>query len=205
MNTSMNTRSRASRIAGAVSAFALTATVIAGCGPAQAPAVDSLAASGGASTTASTSASEGFDAADVAFATMMYPHHAQAVEMADMVAGKDASRQVTVLADEIRVAQQPEMDAFARLLASWGEPAPSASGHAMDGMMTPSQMTELAALRGAEFDHMWLTMMIAHHEGAVAMARDELATGKSPEARALAQDIITGQQQEIGRMRALLK
>lgn len=146
-----------------------------------------------------------FNDADVDFATMMYPHHAQAVEMAKLVDGKGARPEVVELAAEIQGAQQPEMDAFTRLLAQWGAPAPSASmDHAMDGMMTPAQMDELRSLRGAAFDREWLTMMIAHHRGAITMADTELQKGVNPENRKIAEQIKSGQQAEIARMEKLL-
>ncbi|GAA4390910.1 DUF305 domain-containing protein [Tsukamurella soli] len=145
------------------------------------------------------------DSADIAFASMMYPHHAQAIEMAKMVAGKGARPEVGALAASIEKSQQPQMDAFTRLLRAWGAPAPSATmSHPMDGIMTDAQMQNLQKLRGAAFDHEWLTMMIEHHQGAIAMSDTELAQGVNPEALRIAGDIKTGQQREIDQMRALL-
>jgi uncharacterized protein (DUF305 family) len=76
--------------------------------------------------------------------------------------------------------------------------------HAMDGMMTSAQMAKLGTLRGAEFDREWLTMMIAHHKGAITMADAELASGVNPENRTIAEQIKSGQQAEIARMEKLL-
>lgn len=203
------------RIAAALSAVAAGATVLGACTSGSenasptsaaavghtghgAPAASSSAASG-------TAANARFNDADVRFATMMYPHHAQAVDMAKMVDGKGARAEVVALAAEIRGAQQPEMDAFTRLLSQWGRPAPSASmDHAMDGMMTEDQMNKLGSLRGADFDREWLTMMIAHHKGAITMADDELAQGVNAENRTIATQIKSGQQAEIVRMEKLL-
>ncbi|BDH57570.1 hypothetical protein MTP03_25090 [Tsukamurella sp. PLM1] len=97
------------------------------------------------------------------------------------------------------------MDAFTRLLKQWGKPAPSATmTHTMEGMMTPAQMEQLKNARGAEFDRLWLTMMIEHHRGAITMAETELARGVNPENRRIAEAIKTGQQAEIARMQKLL-
>ncbi len=74
----------------------------------------------------------------------------------------------------------------------------------MAGMMTPEDMQALTKASGAEFDQMWLEMMIEHHEGAIDMARTELADGESTDAKALAQDIIDAQQAEITAMKGLL-
>ncbi|GAB3127322.1 DUF305 domain-containing protein [Tsukamurella serpentis] len=146
-----------------------------------------------------------FNDADVEFATMMYPHHAQAIEMADAIAGRNAGPEVVRLGEEIKRAQQPEMDAFTRLLAQWGRPAPSAKlAHTMEGMADTAQMEQLRSLRGPDFDRRWLTMMIAHHRGAITMAQTELARGIDVESRRIAEAVRTGQQAEIERMQALL-
>jgi uncharacterized protein (DUF305 family) len=146
--------------------------------------------------------------ADVHFASQMIPHHAQAVTMAKMAASHGASDPVKALAAKIEAAQQPEIDLMSGWLRAWGEQVPMgdahSSGHGQDGMMTADQMHELDGARGADWDRMFLTGMIAHHEGAVTMAKAELADGQAPEAKALAQQIIDAQQAEITQMRALL-
>ena len=71
-------------------------------------------------------------------------------------------------------------------------------------MMSPQQLDELAATNGAEFDHRFLELMIAHHEGAVRMAETELARGSAPEAKKMAENIVRTQREEIDTMRALM-
>lgn len=150
--------------------------------------------------------------ADVMFATMMYPHHAQAVEMADMVEGRTTDPDVIALAGEIAAAQKPEMDQFSAWLSQWGQPAPSSDASSMSGMdhgsgsgmMTDRDMESLMAASGSEFDRQWLTMMIEHHRGAVTMAEKEIADGENPDAIALAQTIVETQNEEITRMQQLL-
>ncbi|MFB4313087.1 DUF305 domain-containing protein [Actinomadura sp. 21ATH] len=104
-------------------------------------------------------------------------------------------------------------------LRQWGADVPSEQGgdggHAghggghgggeMPGMMTPAQMAKLGKATGAGLDRMFLTMMIEHHEGAVAMAEDEQAGGAHPAAREMAGTIIRTQRREIAEMRALLE
>lgn len=149
------------------------------------------------------------NAADIRFAQEMIPHHRQAVEMAALAPARAADPAVIDLAARIQQAQDPEIATMTGWLQSWGAPVPGAAGHAhhgaMPGMMTEEQMAQLAAARGAEFDRMWLTMMIAHHEGAVQMARTELAEGADPAARTLAQRIADTQQAEVQQMNALLR
>lgn len=153
-----------------------------------------------------------FADADVAFASMMYPHHAQAVEMASMVDGRSTNPDVVTLADEIADAQGPEMDQLASWLAEWGQPSPSASPDDMQGMdhgsgsgmMSSQDMASLTALSGDEFDQRWLTMMIDHHRGAVAMAETEIEEGSNDDAVAMARTIVETQNAEIARMEELL-
>lgn len=154
--------------------------------------------------------------ADVAFATSMIPHHAQAVMMADMALTKATDADVKSLAAAIKAAQNPESKTMSGWLVGWGKPLPtsgghdmssmdgSATGHVMGGMMPAQEMTDLGNATGAMFDRIWLQMMTKHHQGAVAMARTELSTGQNLEAKKLAQAIIDGQTKEITRMNRML-
>ena len=154
--------------------------------------------------------------ADIAFAQGMIPHHQQAVEMSKLATDRAGSDDIRRLATEIEQAQGPEIAKMQAFLTAWGAPAPGAMpgmGHGsmggmdhggMAGMMTPEQMGQLERANGADFDRMFLEMMIAHHEGAVQMAQTELAGGANPEATALAQQIVDAQETEITEMRELL-
>jgi uncharacterized protein (DUF305 family) len=161
----------------------------------------------GAATSAA--ASTDFNDADVDFLQMMYPHHAQAVEMAKMVPSHTQNQQLIALAAQVAKAQAPEMQQITDLLAGFGEPAPSATeghgGHDMPGMMTDAQMSSLQAADGADFDRQWLEMMIDHHEGAVEMAQTELNAGVNPQSRQLATAIVADQEAEIATMRGMLE
>lgn len=169
-------------------------------------------ATASASAGSSTSAKAGsFAPADAAFATAMIPHHGQAIEMADQALKKATTKEVRDLATAIKGAQDPEIQLMSGWLRSWGEPVPEPSmdmsghsGHKMTGMMTAEQMADLDKATGSAYDELWLRMMIEHHEGAVAMSKDELKYGKNPDARRLAQAIIDGQTKEIATMKALL-
>ena len=153
-----------------------------------------------------------FNDADVTFLTDMYPHHAQALEMATMVEGRSTTRSVIDLATRIKGEQQPEMDTITSLLVSFGRPAPSAgmggmggSGMSgMSGMMTAGDMSKLGTLSGTEFNKTWLTMMTQHHNGAIDMAKVELARGSNADAKTLATTIVAAQQAEISLMKGLL-
>lgn len=153
----------------------------------------------------STAPAANFNDADVMFLQMMYPHHAQAVEMAKLVPTRSQNQQVKDLATAIENAQAPEMQQMTTLLAGFGKPAPSATmSHSMPGLMTPQQMTELTGLSGAAFDKMWLQMMVEHHQGAITMANDELKNGTNADAKKMAEAIIAAQQGEITTMNGML-
>lgn len=150
-----------------------------------------------------------FNEADATFARMMVPHHAQAVEMSDLMLTKEGiPAAVTGLATRIKAAQGPEIEKMTGWLKSWNQPTemPSgmAGGHSMSGMMGEDDMTALGAAQGTEAAKLFLTQMIAHHEGAVVMAKTESTAGKNPEAVQLAKGIVTAQETEIQEMKGLL-
>ncbi|WP_037345645.1 DUF305 domain-containing protein [Sciscionella sediminilitoris] len=144
--------------------------------------------------------------ADVMFASQMIPHHKQAVSMADMVPAHTGDPKLRSLAEQIKKAQQPEIDKMTGWLDSWGaeDKAKEHSGHAMTGMMSEQDMSKLGTVNGKPFDTMWLNMMIKHHQGAVDMSNTELKDGSAAEAKQLARDIIGAQRKEIDTMRGML-
>ncbi|NKE56649.1 DUF305 domain-containing protein [Lentzea sp. PSKA42] len=169
------------------------------------------------STAASTPAS-GQQAADhndhdVQFAQEMIAHHQQAVDMAKMVPGKTTNAKVTDLAKRIEGAQDPEIKTMTAWLSKWGASPTVSSMPGMDhgsmgsgnGMMTAEEMAKLGKATGAEFDRMWMEMMIKHHQGAIDMSKTHIEKGSNAESKKLAQDIITAQQAEITEMQGLLK
>ncbi|WP_203700465.1 DUF305 domain-containing protein [Asanoa iriomotensis] len=159
----------------------------------------------------STTAQATFNDADVMFAQMMIPHHTQAVEMADMAATRAADGEVKALAARIRQAQEPEIRTMTDWLSRWGRPAASPGagmnhgGSPMPGEMSEVDMKALTAASGTAFDKQFLTMMVAHHEGAITMARQEMAQGSNQDATALAARIVQDQQAEITEIDNLLR
>lgn len=89
-------------------------------------------------------------------------------------------------------------------LQTWGEPMKMSGSHEMDGMMTPEDLSNLEATQGTEASRLFLTQMIAHHEGAITMAEDEVANGSNPAAVELAKDVVSSQGTEIQAMKTLL-
>lgn len=162
--------------------------------------------------------------ADVMFAQMMIPHHAQAIEMSDMLLAKEnIPAEVSELAEQIKAAQRPEIEQLESWLNEWGEPAQmpemgndmpgmdgmdegmdGMGGMEMEGMMSEEDMQALDAAQGAEAGQLFLEQMIVHHEGAVEMAQTEVAEGENADAVAMAQEIVETQQAEISTMADLL-
>ena len=150
------------------------------------------------------------NADDVMFAQMMIPHHQQAVEVAAMVPDRSNNPDVIALAAKIAGQQQPEIDTMKALLLQWNvDPNEMSheSGHAgmaMTGMVNDATMVRLDSLKGASFDMLWLQSMISHHQGAIEMAKTEIADGKSADLITLAKNIVAAQQAEIDQMKQML-
>ncbi|MFD8411636.1 DUF305 domain-containing protein [Streptomyces sp. NPDC059650] len=208
-------RSLVRRTATAVVASAAAVLVLAACGGSGADtgSGSSSAAHGGhdgaAAPSAAPAAQGQHNAADVAFAKGMIPHHRQAVEMADLAATRAENAEVKKLAADIRKAQDPEIRTLSGWLSSWGEQAPAEgaadhSAHGTAGMMSAQEMDRLENASGSAFDTAFMDLMVKHHEGAVAMARTEQTTGSFPAARTMAEAIISSQSAEIAQMNKLL-
>ena len=151
----------------------------------------------------------GYNADDVAFATNMIPHHQQAVDLSAMVPDRSTDAELVALAQQVSAAQQPEINVMKVLLVQWNENPDTNSGHAghgnaMQGMVDQATMTKLESLNGAEFDKLWLESMISHHQGAIEMAKAEIANGDNVDAKSLAKNIVTTQEAEIGQMKQML-
>jgi len=142
---------------------------------------------------------------DTMFAQGMIPHHAQAVEMSEMMLKKQGiDAKVTALAGRIKAAQGPEIERMTGWLQGWKESTQMPGGHVMSGMLGDDDLKKLDAANGTEAAKLFLTQMISHHEGAVEMANAEVRSGKNPEAVKLAKDISASQTDEIKEMKDLL-
>jgi uncharacterized protein (DUF305 family) len=162
---------------------------------------------GEASPSSSTAAQ--FNDADVMFVQGMLPHHQQAVEMSDMLLKKSGvSAGTTALAQQVKAAQGPEITTMQGWLKAWGKDAAGGMGgmdHDMGGgMATEAEMKEFDQADAKTGEKMFLEMMTAHHQGAIAMAQMEVKNGKNPDTIAMATNIASSQQAEIETMKTLL-
>ena len=161
-------------------------------------------------TTSSSVAAQQHNQADVTFAQHMIPHHQQAIEMSDTVLAKQGiDARVIDMANRIKAAQGPEIQQMQSWLSQWGVPTMpmtpgSMAGHDVSGMMSEQDMNDLKSADGVEASKLFLTQMIAHHQGAITMGTDEIKNGQYPPAVSMAQSIVTGQQREITEMQGIL-
>ncbi len=160
--------------------------------------------------------SEEWNHTDVAFVQMMIPHHAQALKMSELARRYARDTRVRSLAERIRGSQAPEIQAMAAWLEERSMEVPRIEddpmkydhgqhGHnSMMGMLTPAQLKQLAAARGARFDRLFIHGMIRHHAGAVDMAVDAAKDGIDQIVSEMTADVAATQSAEISRMRDLL-
>jgi uncharacterized protein (DUF305 family) len=145
--------------------------------------------------------------ADTMFLQMMIPHHEQAIEMSQLAATNTKNPDVLDLAARIEAAQQPEIDLMKKLLSDAGQSV--MPGHSMshgmsdDGMMDEVDMAALAVAKDLEFDALYLTGMIGHHNGAISMA-SEVSDSSNSDVKTLVSDIVSSQTAEIAEMTKLL-
>jgi uncharacterized protein (DUF305 family) len=186
-------------------AITLTALLaLAGCASSSGSDMDDMHHDG-SSTSASAETVDANDA-DLMFASVMIEHHTQAVEMSGTLLSKDGiEERVIALAEDIKAAQQPEIDQLAGWLEDWDADASDMPG--MDhgnGMMTDDDMQALGEATDADAARLFLEQMIVHHRGAIDMARDEVDSGQNSDAVAMAQTIIDTQTAEIATMEEIL-
>ena len=153
---------------------------------------------------------------DVTFMQNMIPHHAQAVEMAALVKDRTNYQELVDIAGRIDASQADEIKFMEDWLRDRGEKVPSAENnygsshtghHEMEGMATLKQMEQLANSEGTEFDKLFLSLMIPHHEGALTMVEDltdQPGSAYDPVLFDFISDIVQDQTDEIERMSAML-
>ncbi len=174
-----------------------------------------------------------YAAADVQFMQGMIGHHAQAIRMTGWAPSHGARADIQRLAERIVVAQQDEIAFMQRWLRDRNQTVPDPasphaghdmhamhadSGHAgmegsmgtmrMPGMLTDAELAQLDAARGPEFDRLFLTYMIRHHEGAVSMVERLFGSNgaaQDDDVFKFASDVSVDQTTEVARMRSMLE
>jgi uncharacterized protein (DUF305 family) len=158
-------------------------------------------------------------AGDTGFMQGMIAHHAQALEMTALVPSRSENEGIGLLARRIEDSQRAEILLMQRWLLDRGEDVPDETsdphhgmGHAHDalmpGMLTPEEMNQLKQSTGGEFEKLFLTYMISHHEGALVMVDDLLTMDGAAQDGAVfrfATDVDADQRMEIRRMYTMLE
>lgn len=155
----------------------------------------------------------GFTSADVEFMQGMIGHHAQAVEMVELLKTRAGRPEMRGLGQRIELSQVDEITMMQDWLTRRGQAAPEQHAHhgehvMMPGMLMPEQMQRLNEARGPEFDRLFLQGMIAHHQGAITMV-DELmkqpGAAQESDLYSFVSDVVADQSAEIERMSAMLR
>ena len=151
---------------------------------------------------------------DARFLSDMVVHHSQAIVMVDAVASDLTDPQVASLASRIRDEQKPEIDFMAGYLEQRGAPVPPEAtnpnlidhgSHSMPGMASEADLRALGAATGVAADRLFLSLMIRHHEGALAMVGEHAASAADERVEELAADINVTQSKQIDQMRTMLQ
>jgi uncharacterized protein (DUF305 family) len=141
---------------------------------------------------------------DAMFLQMMIPHHQQAVVISDCALTSSRNVEVLKLANQIKAAQQPEITQMEKWLNDAG--LKTDPGHSMDGMggmLTQDQLSVMAKSKGAAFDKLFLSGMIDHHKGAVAMV-SMISNSKNSQIKEFGNQIRISQSAEIELMESML-
>ncbi len=158
--------------------------------------------------------------ADIDFMSGMISHHAQAIKMASWAPTHGASAALVRMAERIVVGQADEIELMQSWLRDRLQPVPEADPAGMKmkmgdmehvmlmpGMLSEEQMKQLDAARGVEFDRLFLTFMIQHHRGAIAMVRTLFSShgaGQDETVFKFANEVEIDQTEEIARMQQML-
>ena len=157
----------------------------------------------------------GDSSAEAGFARDMSVHHAQAVEMAEIVRDRTEDEQIRVLATDMALTQQAQIGRMQGWLDAWGlsatgtDPTMAWMGHPtegrMPGMATPEEINELRNMPTREMDEHFLMLMIPHHRAAIPMSEAILQRTDRPEVERLAEAIVASQGSEIEYMQEMLR
>jgi uncharacterized protein (DUF305 family) len=151
-----------------------------------------------------------YTAADVHFMQGMIAHHGQAIHMSRLAAERGANPRLLRFANKIDQSQEAEIRLMQEWLRANNQVAPAADSWrtmSMPGMLTAEQLAQLTAAKGTDFDKQFLTLMIKHHEGALKMVADLLATPRAAQdvdVSVLANDVEITQSAEIAMMYQML-
>ena len=183
-----------------VLAAVILAALRSGCGgPAAAPE--------SATTSSSTApAVPGVNATDRAFAYAMLAQRPHVDQMVELARTNSGNPRLIAVADALAVSEKQQTDTVNALLVQWTDGQEGGQGPPPAGptLFDKGAVERLGALRGPEFDRLWLQAMLNHHQAVMTMASSEIKEGEDINAKTLAQAIISTRQEETGHMQQLL-
>ena len=169
-------------------------------------AVAAVAAGCGGDDNASTKSSSSGNATDAAFITDMTSHHQGAIDMATVAQKQADHADIRTLADDIISAQKGEIATMSAVMDDMRAMGMHDSGHMGMSQHAMGMDMDMTALENAKpFDRAFIDAMVPHHQGAITMAKAELAKGGQPALRKMAKNIIAAQTKEIAQMKAWRK
>jgi uncharacterized protein (DUF305 family) len=141
-----------------------------------------------------------FNETDAAFAAQLVSQHQQGLDLASLANSRSGRGELKALAQRFIDVHEPEIEQLSELLESWGQQPPEDPG--LDrgnrpGKITEAEMNTVTSRSGADFDKLFVQLMIRHHQGAIDIVATETAGGKNPRARELADKIGVSQQNEV--------
>ena len=147
---------------------------------------------------------------DAAFATAMFDHRHQALQLVGLVAQYGESTDVVAFAGTLQRSYDTQMRDLEGLLTEWGKPVPHVEGHSdlgdeIPGLLTASELATLRSASPADFEKQFLTVLAAHEKRATAMAQKELRLGADSQATAYAQDVLQQTTSHLAEVDGLLK
>jgi uncharacterized protein (DUF305 family) len=148
-----------------------------------------------------------FNETDAAFAAQLVSQHQQGLDLASLADSRSGRAELKALAQRFIDVHEPEIEQLSEMLESWGQQPPEDPG--LDrgnrpGKITEAEMNILTSRSGADFDKLFVELMIRHHQGVIAIVAKETAGGKNPGARALAGKIAVSQQNEVTELKNLV-
>jgi len=144
-----------------------------------------------------------FSDQDLMYAQMMIPHHEQAVKMSELAVTRTTNPQVLKIANKIKTAQGPEIAVMAAWLGSKAADMHAGHGMAMDGMLSGEEFAQLENSVDAKFDQLFVSGMIAHHEGAIEMTQSILKS-ENPIVKTFGEKVVRDQTAEIAELKKIL-
>lgn len=142
---------------------------------------------------------------DIMFLQMMIPHHQQAVDISELALTVSKDAELLALATDIRDGQSAEIIKMEKWLSdsNSNHSMGHSMGDSMGGMLSDTELSDLKAATGKNFDLLWLKGMTVHHEGALHMSQ-MIEDANNSEIKRFGENIVRDQTAQIEQMKAMI-